>query len=161
MQVRPYRSRSAADLNSYQAGNATGIIADLTICIGNVRSVAHQASSFGDLTGAQWHCNRMAGRQICQLHPTNGKQPVPTGEKRVVAIACKNCEGRVDLPTSAGIQHVDLHSHDASCRLHVSQRGTPGSTGLAGLTSNHTRTALGISSRKSSFSPASIAMALN
>ena len=65
----------------------------------------------------------MAGRQICQLHPTNGKQPVPTGEKRVVAIACKNCEGRVDLPTSAGIQHVDLHSHDASCRLHVSQRG--------------------------------------
>ena len=33
------------------------------------------------------------------------------------------CEGRIDLATGAGIEHLDLQPHGARCRLHVSQRG--------------------------------------
>jgi hypothetical protein len=82
--------------------NATGIDADLTICMRNVGSVAHQAAGFGILTLCIDCGNCMARRQVGQLDAPAGEYGVAADEDGVGPLAHKSCEGRVDLAAGAG-----------------------------------------------------------
>src|SRR5262245_62558374 len=93
--------------------------------------------------------DRVARRQVCQLHAPATEKGVRTNEERVGPLARKILEGRIDLPTVAGVDDLDLQAHRAGSEIHISQRSFNAGT-LVGLTSTATREAPGTNSRRSS-----------
>ena len=65
----------------------------------------------------------MARREVNQLDTPAGDEGVRANEQGVGPLAHESCEGRFDLPAGAGLENLDLQSHGASSRFHVSQRG--------------------------------------
>ena len=70
----------------------------------------------------------MAHRQKRQLETPAVEEGVGADEKGVGPLAHKSREGRIDLAAGAGVEDLDLQSHGAGSRFHVSQRdlGIPG-----------------------------------
>jgi hypothetical protein len=60
-------------------------------------------------------------RQIDQLETSANEKAIAADEQRVEPLAHKSCKGRVDLPTGAGLEDLELQTHSASSRFHVSQ----------------------------------------
>ena len=58
-----------------------------------------------------------------QLDAPAVQEGIAAHKKRVGPLAHEGCEGRVDLTAGAGVEHLDLLSHGAGSRFHVSQRG--------------------------------------
>ena len=58
-----------------------------------------------------------------QVEPAGCEKGVAADEEGVGPLAHKSCEGRIDLSAGAGVEDLDLQSHGASSRFHVSQRG--------------------------------------
>src|SRR4029450_13654793 len=65
----------------------------------------------------------MARREANQLDTSAGEKGVIANEQSVGSLAYESCEGRFDLPAGAGFENLDLQSHGASSRFHISQRG--------------------------------------
>src|SRR5262249_25547382 len=103
--------------------DATRIDTDLTIRIRQAGSVAHQAADFGIFTRPIGGRERVARRQEDQLDTSADKKGATADENRVGSIARKCCEGRIDVPAGADIKGLDLQSHGARSRVHVSQYG--------------------------------------
>src|SRR6266436_3016166 len=71
-----------------------------------------------DVMGTAWRAAMLAS---CTRRLTkNTSWPTKNG---VGPLARESREGRVDLTTGAGVQDLDLQSHGAGSRFHVSQRG--------------------------------------
>src|SRR5262249_737035 len=66
--------------------------------------------------------NPIACRQSGKLHAAADEEGVVANEKSIGSLAHKTCEGRINLAAGAGVEKLDLQSHGASSRLHVSQR---------------------------------------
>src|SRR5262249_14346416 len=103
--------------------DATGIDTDLTIRIRQAGSVAHQAADFGIFTRPIGGRQRVARRQEDQLDTSADKKRATADENRVGSIARKCCEGRIDSPAGTGMKGLDLQTHGARSRVHVSQYG--------------------------------------
>ena len=130
--------------------DAADIDADLTICIRNVafRSSSarrpRQSRAFEDIAGTTWRAAR--GTSWTRRLLKKASPPTKSASGRSRANVAKAASiSRLVL----ALQHLDLQSHGAGSRLHVSQRAL-GSRGLVGLTSTATRVAAGTSSRRSS-----------
>ena len=65
----------------------------------------------------------MARREVDQLDAPADEEGVGADEERVGPLARKRCEGRIDLAAGAGVEDLDLQSHGARSRCHISQRG--------------------------------------
>src|SRR5262249_7227547 len=103
--------------------DATRIDTDLTIRIRQAGSVAHQAADFGIFTRPIGGRERVARSQEDQLDTSADKKGATADEKRIGSIARKCCEGRIDVLAGAGIKGLDLQTHGARSRVHVSQYG--------------------------------------
>src|SRR5215831_8289525 len=102
--------------------DAAGIDADLTKCIRRVASIADKPANFSEVAVCKCRGDRVARRQIDQLEAAANEKAIAADEKRVGPLAHKSCKGRVDLPTVAGLEDLELQPHSASSRFHVSQR---------------------------------------
>ena len=100
--------------------DAAGIDADLTICIRNAGSVAHQSAGFGNFTRGICRGEHVAGRQLDQLHTPADEKGVSADEEGVGPLAPKSCESRINLAAGAGVEDLDLQPHGAGSRFHVS-----------------------------------------
>ena len=109
--------------------DAAGVDADLTKRIRQAGSVAHQPAGFGIFARRICRGDRVARRQVGQLHTPADEKGVGADEERVGPLARKRCEGRIDLAAGAGVEDLDLQPHGAGGRFHVSQRGL-GSRGI-------------------------------
>src|SRR5215475_14794056 len=65
----------------------------------------------------------MTRREVNQLDTSAGEKGVIANEQSVGPLAYESCEGSFDLSAGAGFENLDLQSHGASSRFHVSQRG--------------------------------------
>src|SRR5262249_10875831 len=102
--------------------DATGIGPNLTVRIRNFGSIGHQPAGFGIVAIGISRGNPIACRQSGKLHAAAGEEGVVANEKSIGSLAHKTCEGRINLAAGAGVEKLDLQSHGASSRLHVSQR---------------------------------------
>src|SRR5262245_2518471 len=103
--------------------DTTSIDTGLTIRIRHAGSVAHQAADFGIFARPIGGRERVTRRQEDQLDTSADKKETTADENRVGSIARKCCEGRIDVPAGADIKGLDLQSHGARSRVHVSQYG--------------------------------------
>ncbi len=119
--------------------DAACIDAELTPCISDVGSVAHQPADFGDFARGPCDGNRVARCHCRQLNPPAVEEAVGADEQGIGALAhkCRKC--RIDLAAGAGVEDRDLQSHGASSRSHPLLRVRPPDATLAGLTSTATR----------------------
>ena len=65
----------------------------------------------------------MKCRQLCQLDMPGVQERGGPDEDGVGPLATDPFEGGIDLITAVGVEDLDLQSHSAGSRLHVSQRG--------------------------------------
>ncbi len=65
----------------------------------------------------------MARRHVGKLHAPSVEKYILADEEGVGSLAHKRCKGRVDLAACAGVDDLDLQSHRAGSRFHVSQCG--------------------------------------
>src|SRR5258708_26992116 len=66
----------------------------------------------------------VTGVQTCALpiYTPSVEEGVVADEERVGSLAYNSREGRIDLAAGAGVEDLDLQSHGAGIRCHVSQR---------------------------------------
>src|SRR5215468_8775855 len=101
--------------------DATSIDTDLTIRIRQAGSVAHQPADFDIFTRPIRGRDRIARRQEDQLDTSADKKGAAADENRVGSLTRKCCEGRIDVLAGADVENLDLQSHGARSRVHVSQ----------------------------------------
>ena len=65
----------------------------------------------------------MARREVNQLDAPANEKGVIANEQGIGPLAHESCEGCFDLLAGARFENLDLQSHGASSRFHVSQRG--------------------------------------
>src|SRR5262249_43894333 len=58
-----------------------------------------------------------------QLDTPTGQEGVAGDEEGVGPLACKSCEGRIDLADGADVEELDLQSKSARNRLYISHHG--------------------------------------
>jgi hypothetical protein len=102
--------------------DTTRIDADLTICVLNGGSVAHQPADFGIFALRICRGDRVARRQVNQLDTPLVEKGAGADKRRIGALAHDSCEGRIDLAAGVSVEDLDLQPHGASRRFHVSQR---------------------------------------
>src|SRR5262249_61926177 len=78
---------------------------------------------FSKVTVHKCRGDSVVRRQVDQLGTPAVKKDVDADEDRVGPLVRKSGEGRIDLAAGAGVEDLDLQSHCAGGRLHVSQRG--------------------------------------
>src|SRR5215475_9281619 len=103
--------------------DTTGIDTDLTIRIRQAGSVAYQAADFGIFTRPIRGRERVARSQEDQLDTSADKKGATADENRVGSVVRKCCEGCIDVRAGADIKGLDLQSHGARSRVHISQYG--------------------------------------
>src|SRR5262249_48091838 len=96
---------------------------DLTIHIHNVASVGHQPAGLGKFTVPIYRGEPMAPRQEDELDTPSVEECVVADEEGVGALARNSREGRIDLAAGTGVEDLDLQSHGAGRRFHVSPCG--------------------------------------
>jgi len=102
--------------------DSTGIDTELTNSIRYIDSVTHQPADFWNVARRIGRGNLVEGRQLGQLDTPARKKGVVANEQSIRPLTHKRCEGPFDFPAAAGIKNLDLQSHCASGRFHVSQR---------------------------------------
>src|SRR5262249_10576487 len=65
---------------------------------------------------------RVACRQLRYLDTPRVEEGAGADDEGVGLLVPNNFEGGIDLAAGIGVEHLDLQSHGASRRLHVSQR---------------------------------------
>ena len=106
--------------------DASGIDADLTISIRNVRSVAHQPAGLNIITLGKNRRNGMACRCDGKLHAPGVEKRVGANEDGIGALTHKTFKGSIDLAKGAGMEDLDLDPKGGSSRLYIFHRGLGG-----------------------------------
>src|SRR5258708_24657676 len=88
--------------------DAAGIDADLAPRILDAGSVAHQPAGFGIVTQRICRWEPVERRQLGPLDPPAPQEGIAGDEDAAGPLACKSCEGRIDLPDSADLKDLDL-----------------------------------------------------
>jgi|SRR5580700_9386417 hypothetical protein len=87
------------------------------------RSVAHQCAGFGILASRIYRGHPVDRRQESYLDTPCGKEWAGADEEGVGPLAHNGREGRIDLPTGAGVEHLDLQPHGARSPFRVFHDG--------------------------------------
>src|SRR5262245_32566365 len=88
--------------------NPTGIDAELAMHVGNAGAVAHQPAGLDHFTRRIARGQHMACGKRGQLNAPAVKEAVRADKQRVRSPTHKDCQGRIDLLTGAGVVDLDL-----------------------------------------------------
>ena len=102
--------------------NPTGVNPHLSYRISQARSIAHQPAGFGIVSerigcGYPVDCGLQG-----QLDASVGEKGRDAAKQGVRPFACNTLEDHIDLAGATRLEHLDLHTHGARCRLHALQR---------------------------------------
>jgi hypothetical protein len=81
--------------------------------IHQIGSVAHESANLRKPAIIICRRDCVTGREKDQLHTPAGKEDVAADEESVGAVTAKTCEGCIDLPAGAGIEHLNLSARGA------------------------------------------------
>src|SRR5262245_60022548 len=94
--------------------DASGINADLTVCIDTAGAVAHQAAGSDPLARVIDRGNSMSGRQRDNPFPLGHQEHAHPYVQRARPTLDERCKGALDFPVAAGIEEVNLLPHGRS-----------------------------------------------
>src|SRR5262245_20040206 len=100
--------------------NAADIDTHLTTHVRKIGPVAHQTTSFDNLTIRISGRNPVTRRQGRKLDAAAVEERVGGDEKGVEPFAHKDCEGRIDLVVAARVEHLTLQPDGACSFRYVS-----------------------------------------
>src|SRR5215472_17087039 len=103
--------------------NKTRVDPGLSISVGDIGAVTHQASSFDKLAQEIDCGNRVARGQTHELVALAKKKRVCANNQRTASLLDSRCKSIVDFTLGAGVEQIDLYSGRACSGLHLAGLG--------------------------------------